>query len=279
MKQSSIKWQYVLPQRLLSRFLGSLANCRIAWFKNRLISYFIRYFKVDLQEAVTQDYRQFPDFNSFFTRPLQHDARPIGQGLVSPVDGIVSAVGTIAQEQIFQAKNHDYSLSALLANAPLVKHFINGDFLTAYLAPRDYHRIHMPLSGRLLSMRYLPGRLFSVNENTTAQVDGLFARNERVVCHFESEQGDFVLVAVGAMVVASIVMNWHGVVNGEKKPQLRYWDYRGQSIYFNKGDEIGHFKLGSTVILLFQAGRFIWHCDLTSKSRLQMGQSVAIAKL
>lgn len=276
MKKSSIWWQYALPKQLLSRLAGALANCRYRFIKNPLIALFIRYFQVDLREAVIEDYHQFVTFNDFFTRKLKVNARPIKSGVVSPVDGSVSALGRIAQDQILQAKGHSYSAAALLGgDSVLAKKFINGSFLTAYLAPKDYHRIHMPLSARLLCMRYVPGCLFSVNEKTVTNLDNLFAKNERVISIFESERGLFALVAVGALIVGNIVTTWHGVINrcGQK---ITHWDYTDKVIHFNKGEEIGYFKLGSTVILLFQQNQLDWCSSLRVGSMLRVGQSITL---
>ncbi len=272
MKQFFIGWQYVLPQHLLSRLLGRLANCRCRWLKNRLIYYFITYFKVDLSYSAIEDYRQFATFNDFFTRSLKAGIRPVGEGVVSPVDGRLSALGQIEGNQIFQAKGHHYSLSALLGgDTDLAQQFSGGSFLTAYLAPRDYHWFHLPVSGRLLSVHYIPGRLFSVNPATVASVDGLFARNERVVFLFESEYGLFALIAVGAMVVGNIGMVGRGLINSPEQTAM-LWDVASENRCFNKGDKLGYFQLGSTVIVLFQKDQVSWQGDL---SELKVGQRIA----
>lgn len=276
MKKLSIWWQYCLPQHFLSRLVGALANCRCRFIKSPLITLFIRYFQVNLSESVIEDYHQFANFNDFFTRKLKANARPIQTGIISPVDGSVSALGRIAQDQILQAKGHLYSVADLLGDdQTLANQFYNGLFLTAYLAPKDYHRIHIPLSARLLSMRYVPGHLFSVSEKTVTHVDGLFAKNERVIFTFESERGLFALVAVGALIVGSIVTVWHGVVN-TRRQKITHWDYADKVIRFNKGEEIGYFKLGSTVILLFEQNQRDWCSRLQAGSTLRVGQPIAL---
>ncbi|MGO2131527.1 MAG: archaetidylserine decarboxylase [Halomonas sp.] len=242
--------QYPIPHHLLSRLVGRLAECRQPWLKNLLTRAFIKRFKVDMSEALEPDPTAYVNFNDFFTRELKADARPISEGLVSPADGTLSEFGAIEAGQLIQAKGHHFSAMALLGgDAEAAKRFQGGSFATVYLSPRDYHRVHMPLTGTLTEMIYVPGRLFSVNAATTRHVPNLFARNERLVCHFDTEHGPMALVLVGAMIVAAIETVWAGQVtplSGEVQ-RIRF----DQPIRLEKGEEMGRFKLGSTVVMAF----------------------------
>lgn len=279
MKQSSVWWQFVIPQHLISRAAGCLAQCRWPWLKNWAIRAFMQRFGVELQEAVRERVEEYAHFNDFFTRHLKPAARPIAQEpftLVSPVDGSVSEIGRLAEDTILQAKGKHYSLLSLLGGDPsLAARFTGGEFLTAYLSPKDYHRIHMPCDGRLVRMDYVPGKLFSVNAASVAQIDQLFARNERVICLFDSPEGPFALVLVGALIVGSIATHWHGVVNGARGRRITSWDYRDKTIDLRRGDELGYFQLGSTVIALFPKDRLHWRVDLTAGTPLRMGEMIA----
>jgi len=227
-----------------------------------------------MAQAAEPDIAQYATFNDFFTRALKPGARPIADaGLVSPVDGAVSQCGAIDGDQIFQAKGHWYSTTALVGgDAALAAQFIDGSFATIYLSPKDYHRIHMPCSGRLRRMLHVPGDLFSVNPATARSVAGLFARNERVVCLFDGEHGPFVLVLVGATIVGSMATVWHGVVNPRRPGTVRDWDYSERNITLAKGDEMGRFLLGSTVVLLFPAGQATLDPRWTAGLPVRMGQ-------
>ena len=242
--------QYPLPHHLLSRLVGCLAECRIGWLKNALIKAFIRQFKVDMSEAVESDPTVYPTFNAFFTRALKADARPLGEGLLSPADGTLSQWGEIDAGRLIQAKGHHFSMAELLGGDPLkANDYRNGSFATVYLSPKDYHRVHMPVTGTLTEMVYVPGRLFSVNDATTRHVPGLFARNERLVCHFETEQGPMVMVLVGAMIVAAIETVWSGQVTplSGRVERVRF----DKPVHLAQGQEMGRFKLGSTVVMGF----------------------------
>ncbi|WP_027966437.1 archaetidylserine decarboxylase [Halomonas halocynthiae] len=242
--------QYPVPHHLLSRLVGRLAECRQPWLKNQLIHAFIKRFKVNMSEALEADPSAYATFNDFFTRALKADARPISEGLVSPADGTLSEFGRIEAGQLIQAKGHYFSAMALFGgDADAAKRYQGGSFATVYLSPRDYHRVHMPLTGTLTEMVYIPGRLFSVNAATTQHVPNLFARNERLVCHFDTEHGPMALVLVGAMIVAAIETVWAGQVtplSGDVQ-HIRF----DQPIHLEKGQEMGRFKLGSTVVMAF----------------------------
>lgn len=247
--------QYLLPKQALTLLAGKLAGMRGGALTAGLIRGFVGRYGVNMAEAANPDIASYPTFNEFFTRPLKPGARPLADaGLICPVDGAISQCGPIDGDRVFQAKGHRYSTTALVGgDAVLARQFENGAFATLYLSPKDYHRIHMPCAGRLLRMIHVPGELFSVNPTTARGVPGLFARNERVVCVFESERGPFVLVLVGATIVGSMATVWHGVVNPPRPGTVRDWDYREQNISLQQGDEMGRFLLGSTVVLLFPA--------------------------
>jgi phosphatidylserine decarboxylase len=252
--------QYLLPKQALTTLAGKLASWQGGATTTALIRAFVGRYGVNMDEAENPDIASYSSFNEFFTRPLKPGARPLAESaLISPVDGAISQLGPIEGAdgaQIFQAKGHSYSTTALVGgDAALAKPFENGAFATLYLSPKDYHRIHMPCAGRLLRMIHVPGALFSVNPTTARGVPGLFARNERVVCVFESAAGPFVLVLVGATIVGSMATVWHGVINPPRPGTVRDWDYRDQDICLQQGDEMGRFLLGSTVVLLFP-GRF-----------------------
>ena len=271
--------QLTLVQHGCSRFMGWVANCRWLWLKNSLIKWFIARYQVDLSEAEHQDLIVYPHFNAFFTRALKPAARSIvtaENAIACPVDGTISQLGFISEGNIFQAKNQTYSLKQLLADVPpYTELFYNGHFATFYLAPKDYHRVHMPLTGQLQEMWYVPGQLFSVNAKAAQTVPQLFARNERLVCTFETKAGTMVLILVGAMLVAGIQTIWSGLVVPSREKKLQTWNYGPNEIALQKGQEMGHFEFGSTVIVLFQQERMQWHKELMEGSVVRMGQEIA----
>lgn len=255
----SIILQYLLPKQAITILAGKLANLEGGKLTTAVIAWFIKRYQVNMAEAANPDISSYATFNDFFTRALKTDARPLAETkLICPVDGAISQFGNIEQDQIFQAKNHNYSALTLLAgNQILANKFENGYFSCLYLSPKDYHRIHMPCDGTLKSMAYVPGDLFSVNPNTAANVPNLFARNERVVCEFESEQhGSFAMVLVGATIVGSMATVWHDsknkVINPPRSQNIRTWSYADKNISLKQGDEMGRFLLGSTVVMLFE---------------------------
>jgi phosphatidylserine decarboxylase len=247
--------QYLMPKQALTMLAGKLASAKGGAMTTRLIRWFVDRYGVNMAEALNPDIASYASFNEFFTRPLKAGARPLAKAeLLCPVDGAISQFGAIEQDQIFQAKGHRYSTTALVGgDAALGHQFDNGSFACLYLSPRDYHRIHMPCAGRLLRMIYVPGELFSVNPTTARGVPGLFARNERVVCVFEGEHGLFVMVLVGATIVGSMATVWHGQVNPPRPGHIREWNYEDRRIELKQGDEMGRFLLGSTVVMLFPA--------------------------
>jgi phosphatidylserine decarboxylase len=269
--------QYVLPKQALTALAGKAASARGGALTTAVIRWFVKRYSVNMAEAANADITAYPTFNEFFTRPLKAGVRPIANAeLVCPVDGAISQFGRIERDQIFQAKGHGYSTTALVGgDAALAAQFENGHFATIYLSPRDYHRIHMPCDGRLLRMIYVPGDLFSVNPATARGVPGLFARNERVVCVFEGPNGPFVLTLVGATIVGSMGTVWHGVVNPPRSPQVREWRYDDQQIVLRKGEEMGRFMLGSTVVLLFPQGPLAFNPGWQPAGAVRLGEEMA----
>lgn len=267
--------QYLLPQHLLSRLVGFLARTEWSPLKNFLIERFIHAFKVEMNECERTEAREFVNFNDFFTRTLKPGARVINDDpalCISPVDGAVSQIGRTDNGRVLQAKGQDYSLADLLADDDLAARLQGGAFTTLYLSPKDYHRIHMPFDGTLKKMIHVPGALFSVNNATADAVPGLFARNERVVCVFDTEHGEIAMVLVGAMIVASISTVWHGQVSPVR--DIQRWDYQAPApVSLKRGDEMGRFALGSTVILCTEPGALEWD-DLAHGDPVRLGQVI-----
>ena len=253
--------QYLIPKQAITALAGKLASARAGSTTTSVIRWFVKSYNVNMAEASNPDIASYATFNDFFTRPLKEGARPMAQAdIVCPVDGAISQFGPIKKDQIFQAKGHNYSTTALMGgDAALAAEFEDGHFATLYLSPKDYHRIHMPSAGVLRRMIYVPGDLFSVNPTTARGVPGLFARNERVVCVFDSPQGPFVQVLVGATIVGSMATVWHGVVNPPRGKVVREWHYPAQpdssATLLKQGQEMGRFLLGSTVVMLFPKSR------------------------
>jgi len=274
----SVLPQYLLPKKALTAFGGWVATRRWGRLTTRLIAWFVKKYRVNMAEAAEPDLAAYPCFNDFFTRALAPGARPLADSTwVCPVDGAISQFGAIAQDQIFQAKGHAYSTTALVGgDAALAAQFENGSFATIYLSPRDYHRIHMPCDGRLTRMVYVPGDLFSVNPTTARGVPGLFARNERVVCVFDTDHGPLVLTLVGATIVGSMATVWHGVVNPPRLPQVTEWHYDSGAVTLRKGDEMGRFLLGSTVVLLWPQATLDWNPMWQSGAPVRLGESMGL---
>ncbi|MBI3285592.1 MAG: phosphatidylserine decarboxylase [Burkholderiales bacterium] len=268
--------QYLLPKQALTVLAGKLANAKAGRLTTRFIRWFVARYQVNMSEAVNPDIASYASFNEFFTRPLRAGARPCADSdLLCPVDGNISQFGPIAKGQIFQAKGHSYSTTALVGgDSVLAAQFHDGSFANLYLSPRDYHRIHMPCNGRLTRMIYVPGALFSVSPATARGVPGLFARNERVVCVFDSAAGPFVMVLVGATIVGSMSTVWHGVVNPPRSRQVREWRYDDQNIVLKKGEEMGRFQLGSTVVLLFPKNTLDFNAGWAPAGPVRMGEAM-----
>ncbi len=269
--------QYLLPKQALTWLAGKIASARAGTWTTALINWFIGRYQVNMTEAANPDPASYASFNEFFTRALRADARPLAPSvLICPVDGAISQFGRIERDRIFQAKGHDYTCAALLGGeAALAAPFVDGLFATLYLSPRDYHRIHMSCDGRLTRMVHVPGDLFSVNPTTARGVPGLFARNERVVCLFESAHGPFALVLVGATIVGSMATVWHGVVNPPRPGQVRTWHYEQALVALRQGDEMGRFLLGSTVVLLFPKGPLGFNPAWAPGRPIRLGEAMA----
>ncbi len=277
-QQLFILFQYIVPQHLLSRLVGWFAETEITWLKNSLITMFVKHFKVDMSLAKIPEATQFPTFNAFFTRELRAEARPVDNDpktLACPADGAISQLGKIAGEKIFQAKGQHYTVYELLGgDNELAQQFLDGTFATIYLSPKDYHRVHMPLDGTLKSMIHVPGDLFSVNTVTAQNVPRLFARNERVIAIFDTVAGPMAVVLVGAMIVASIETVWAGQVTPKRRKiqTFRYDDPK--PIVLKKGEEMGRFQLGSTVIICFAPNAITWLESFTETTVTKMGQAL-----
>ncbi|OEZ50217.1 phosphatidylserine decarboxylase proenzyme [Janthinobacterium sp. MP5059B] len=266
--------QYLLPKGALTNFAGRIAGAKGGAMTTRLIRWFVGRYNVNMDEALDPDITHYTSFNDFFTRALRPDARPLAQAdYVCPVDGRISQFGTIDRDQIFQAKGHSFSTTALVGgDAALAAQFEHGSFANLYLSPRDYHRIHMPCDGRLTRMIYVPGELFSVNPTTARGIPGLFARNERVVCVFDTANGPFVMTLVGATIVGSMATVWHGVVNPPRTGQVRDWSYANDNVVLKQGEELGRFLLGSTVVMLFPKDTVTFNANWQPAGPVQLGE-------
>lgn len=268
--------QHLLPKRVLTVAIGLLAGTRGGALTHAAVRRFIARYGVDMAEAADPAVERYATFNEFFTRPLREGARPLADApWVCPVDGAISQFGPIDGDRIFQAKGHDYTARALVGgDAALAAQFEGGAFATLYLSPRDYHRIHMPCAGRLRRMIHVPGTLYSVNPTTARGVPGLFARNERVVCVFDSDHGPFVLALVGATIVGSMATVWHGVVNPPRPGALREWWYDKDAPTLARGAEMGRFLLGSTVVLLFPRNTLRFNPAWAPQRGIRMGEAM-----
>jgi phosphatidylserine decarboxylase len=267
--------QHITPQKTLSRTIGRIAECEKTWVKNTFINQFIKKYQVDMSEAVNSDPLSYRNFNDFFTRAIRSELRPICEqknGIACPADGAVSQLGEIEHGTLLQAKGHTYSLTSLLGgDASLSNQFLGGSFATVYLSPKDYHRVHMPLTGKLTKMIHIPGKLFSVNKVTAEQIPSVFARNERTVCIFDTEAGPMAVILVGAMIVASIETTWAGQVTPFNKNVVT-WDYSElNKIEIKKGEEMGRFKLGSTAIVLFGKDAVKWEESIQAETPTKVG--------
>ena len=271
-----ITFQHIVPQHLLSRGVGRLAASENTFVKNTFIKNFAAKYQVNMAEALEENPLAYKSFNDFFTRALKPNARPIAadsKAIISPADGAISQIGAITADKIFQAKGHDYSVTTLLGgDEQRAAAFVGGQFATVYLSPKDYHRVHMPFTGKLTQMIYVPGDLFSVNTTTAENVPNLFARNERVVCLFDTEVGQMAVVLVGAMIVAGIATTWAGNLAPQGKNVVTT-NYDG-SLTLKKGDELGRFYLGSTAIVLFGANVMQWRNNLTATTPVRMGEAM-----
>jgi phosphatidylserine decarboxylase len=277
-----VKSQYVTPQLAVSRLAGRLADMdSVPAVKNRVVRWFIKRYGVDMSEALEPDPTAYPSFNAFFTRALKPGLRPVDErpsALACPVDGAISQLGTITDDRIFQAKGQSFSLNELLGgDKERAREFEDGEFATIYLSPKDYHRIHMPVAGTLREMTYVPGKLFSVNPTTAAQVPNLFARNERVACIFDTDAGPMAMVLVGAMIVGSMETTWAGVVApGGGEVSASSYRQLANPIRFEKGEEMGRFRLGSTVVIVMPKGKVSWESNQKAEKEVRLGEALGI---
>ncbi len=271
----------ILPHHALSRLVRAITRCRAPWLAHALIRSFCRRYRVNLAEAAVGDIRAYACFNDFFTRALRPDARlwPVEPETVGcPVDGAVSQIGVLDGGRVIQAKNRGYALIDLLAgDGDRARDYAGGAFATLYLSPRDYHRIHMPVDGLLEGMVYVPGRLFPVNVPATRHVPNLFARNERLICHFATALGPMAVILVGALLVGGLQTVWAGEVAPSRGRRVASWDYRGRNIRLKRGDELGRFNMGSTVILLFGRDRVRWLDSLLAGDQVVLGEPLTWA--
>ena len=273
-------FQHVVPKKLISKMIGVLARSEIVFIKNTFIKTFQMMYDVNMQEACNEDGSSYPSFNSFFVRSLKPECRPIDKNInsvISPVDGLVSQLGNVKSGKLIQAKGMYFNLLELLGNnKPIYEKMKEGMFSTFYLSPKDYHRVHMPLDGKLREMIYLPGKLFSVNSTTSKRVKNLYSKNERLVCIFDTVRGPMVVVLVGAMIVSGITVNWEdeNIFNKGKIQKLMYPTIGKGSVSLKKGDEVGRFMLGSTVVVCFGMNKIHWEDEISIGSVIKMGQSV-----
>lgn len=271
----NILLHHMLPKRRLTLFAGRVAGMKGGGLTTRLIRWFVGKYGVDMSEAANSDLASYASFNDFFTRPLKPGARPLAAAdFICPVDGAISQFGAVDDHSILQAKGHYFTTTQLVGGDPaLAARFRHGSFANLYLSPKDYHRLHMPCDGRLVRMIYVPGTLFSVNPATARGIPNLFARNERVVCEFDSaEHGPFVMVLVGATIVGSMATVWHGVVNPRRTGEVREWTYADQVIMLKKGEEMGRFLLGSTIVMLFQQNSILFNPDWAPERSVRLGE-------
>lgn len=271
---------YLLPKGALTNFAGRVAGAKGGAMTTRLIRWFVGKYNVNMDEALNPDITSYSSFNEFFTRALRPDARPLANAdFICPIDGRISQFGAIDDDQIYQAKGHKFSTTALVGgDATLAAKFQHGSFANLYLSPRDYHRIHMPCDGKLTRMIYIPGDLFSVSPAAARGIPGLFARNERVVCVFDTANGPFVMTLVGATIVGSMATVWHGVVNPPRAPQICEWTYDDQNIVLKKGEELGRFLLGSTVVMLFPKDTMSFNPAWQPAGPVKLGEMMANLK-
>ena len=274
--------QYILPHHFLSRLMSKFTHSEIKPWKNLMINQIIKFYGVNMSEAKEQDINNFTSFNHFFTRELKSSVRPVTNdedAIACPADGAVSQAGLIEQGKIFQAKGKSFSAVDLLGgDEARAKPFENGNFTTIYLSPKDYHRLHMPVTGKLTEMIHIPGRLFSVNNATANSVNGLFAKNERVACLFDTEFGPMALILVGAIFVSSIETTWHGVVTPPTISTVQSWKYSENETVIAKGKEMGRFNMGSTIIVLFAKDNINWNPDLIAGETVELGEKIGERK-
>ena len=277
-QEALTKLQYILPHHALSKMMSKLTHCENKIWKNLFIKQIIKHYGVNMNEALEQDINTFKSFNHFFTRELNSNVRPLTttpNAIACPADGTVSQAGKINDGDIFQAKGKNFTVTDLLGgDSKRAEPFNNGVFTTIYLSPKDYHRLHMPLTGTLREMVHIPGRLFSVNTATTNSVPGLFARNERVAAIFDTDAGPMALVLVGAIFVSSIETVWHGAVTPPSITSVRSWQYQENAPVLKMGEEMGRFNMGSTIIVLLAKNKAEWDSNFTAEKVVKLGEHI-----
>lgn len=276
-------WQYILPQRLITKIFGYLAHSEQPWLKNALISWFVRHYKINMQDALEPNPYNYKNLKDFFIREPKPEARPFpenAKAIASPVDGKVSAIGKITDGRIFQAKGHDFSAAELLADESYQNEFLDGDFITIYLAPVNYHRVYMPVQGELEKAMYIPGRMFAVNQRSAEEIPSVFARNERLVLIFKTEFGTMAMVLVGALIVAGLATSWAGPIQIASSPKnaKQFLLPLDKKITLQRGVEAGYFTFGSTVILLFPPNKIEWNkVNTVCGNNVKFGMEIATA--
>lgn len=275
----AVFFQKAIPHHCITKIFGFLANCRWPFLKNALIKKYMKVYNIDLSIAEESNYKNYKTFNDFFIRPLKTECRPINaddNAIVSPVDGTLYQIGKINENPMCHAKGFEFSLSSLLAHKDIYSNsFIGGDFLCMYLSPQDYHRVHMPFTGKLLKSSYIPGKLFSVNPELLNEIPEVFALNERLICLFETKLGPMVIILIGAMNVASIHTVWAGAINSEHSKRIVDTDYTHETIILEKGKELGHFQMGSTIICLFLKNKINWASSTAINTHKKYGEILA----
>ena len=271
--------QFIIPQHTLTRIVYHITRCKFSLLKNFLIRIFIFYFKIDMEQACSKEITSYKDFNHFFTRKIKSNLRPVtNTGIACPVDGTISQLGQIDGKNLIQAKGHFFNLANLVTSEDEAMKFDNGNFITLYLSPRDYHRIHMPIDGQLYKMLHVPGRLFSVNPASTRIIKNLFSRNERVVCLFDTIIGPMAIIMVGALFVGSVDTVWAGTVTSRKSNSISNWSYfeDGDVVNLKRGEELGRFNMGSSVIVLFGPGVMNWESGYKPGNPVLMGSRLGM---
>lgn len=272
--------QKILPRYYITKLFGWLGDCETKWFKNFFIRRFIKFYKVDLSEALITNPKNFKSFNAFFSRKLKAHARKIDlelNSVISPVDGFIYAFGQITKKPMFKAKGFEFSLEDLVVSPTIAESVKQGHFFCLYLSPKDYHRVHMPVSGKLLEMIYVPGDFYSVSPSIINKIPAIFAKNERVICLFETDFGPMAYIMIGAMNVASIHTVWAGAINQLRKGKIIITSYQNEELYFKKGEELGHFQMGSTVMVLL-GNPAIQYAEINVGDHCLMGQKIGMIR-
>ena len=279
-----IYWQYLLPHYKINKLAKLISNCSIGWVKNLLIHSFLKRYKVNLEEALNSDPYSYKNYNDFFIRKLDPKARIIDlnpNNIISPCDGYITEYGNIEQDLRIKAKEKRLDLSNLLANNCSadqglinINDFINGKFINIYLAPHNYHRVHMPINATLKGMKYIPGKLFSVSPKSVNKIPDVYTMNERIISLFESDLGKVIVILIGAMIVGSVVTSWHGEVTPAKNKTIQFWNFEDKQLTLARAEELGYFQLGSTVIVLFENKNLNFTSNVQYNTSIKMGEKI-----